>query len=97
MHEFTVQTGKLKITIISESAHEAALEAVQVWEAIAVNEKTASDAAHRANLDPVTVVRKVDRRVERRFPTFNLLAQSRGESANTAWERVLGRMVGGVN
>ncbi len=99
MHEFSVQTGNLKITIIAESARDAALEAVQVWEACSSDDNRAtSDAAHRAQLDPLTIVRQADRRgLERRFPTFNLLAYSHHESPQVAWERVLRGSVGGVN
>jgi len=96
MNEFTVQTGKLKITIVAESARDAALEAIQVWEAISREEGQAaqSDAAHRANLDPLTIVRPAGRRgAERRFPTFNLLAYSHHESPSTAWHRVLSARV----
>lgn len=91
MNEFTVRTGKLKITVIAESAIDAAMEAVQIWEAVQPRvEPTASDSAHRANLDPLTVVRPTDERGrERRFPTFNLLAYSHRESPSQAWTRVL--------
>jgi hypothetical protein len=102
MHEFTVKTGKLTITILAESARDAALEAVQVWKACASLAKQAHgnqalhDAAHRANLDSLTTVKR-GRGFERRFATFNLLAEAHGESANAAWERVLRQCVGGLN
>ncbi|WP_425615714.1 hypothetical protein NA78x_005644 [Anatilimnocola sp. NA78] len=95
MNEFTVQTGNLKITIVAESARDAALEAIQAWEAISLEgQEQKSDAAHRANLDPLTVVRPAGRRgSERRFPTFNLLAYSHHECPSTAWNRVLSARV----
>ncbi|QDU31864.1 hypothetical protein ETAA8_70250 [Anatilimnocola aggregata] len=97
MNEFTVQTGNLKITILAESALDAAMEAVQVWEAVSLEESSLKetkpakmDATHRANLDPLTIVRRANRRgAERRYPTFNLLAYSHQESPATAWQRVL--------
>jgi hypothetical protein len=91
MNEFNVQTGNFKITVVAESAIDAAMEAVQIWEALQPGSQPGQvDAAHRANLDPLTVVRPADRRgVERRFPTFNLLAYSHRESPSQAWERVL--------
>ena len=102
MHEFTVQTGNLQITIVAESARDAALEAVQVWEALSPAELSRGrEAAHRANLEAVTIVRRGNgsarRGSERRFATFNLLAAAHGESPAAAWERVLRQCVGSVN
>ena len=99
MREFTVQSGKLKITIVAESARAAALEAVQVWKACSsVDKQAPRDAAHRANLDSLTTVKRGSRRgPELRFATFNLLAESHGESASAAWDRLLRQCVSGVN
>jgi hypothetical protein len=102
MHEFTVKTGKLKITIVAESARDAALEAVQIWEACSLEEtQHQRDAAHRANLDPLTSVLRIGslghRGVERRFATFNLLAAARQESPQEAWDRVLQKCVSSQN
>jgi len=101
MHEFTVTTGNLKITLVAESSRDAALEAVQIWEACSLAEMQAQrDAAHRANLAPLTSVKRngtKQRYNERRFATFNLLATVHGESASTAWERVLQSQLGGLN
>jgi hypothetical protein len=102
MHEFTVTTGTLKITIVAESAHDAALEAVQIWQAPSSKEMlTQRDAAHRANLDPLTSVTRIGfatrRGIERRFATFNLLAAARQESPQEAWDRVLQKCVSSKN
>ena len=102
MHEFTVKTGKLKITIVAESPRDAALEAVQIWAACSPTEtQHQRDAANRANLDPLTRVMRIGsapcRSIERRFATFNLLAAVRQESPQEAWERVLRKCVSGQN
>lgn len=87
MTEYFVQTGNLKITILAETAFDAAVEAVQCWNVV---EPTAQDADHRRNLEPTTVVRRDPHSGrERRYPTFNLLAFTRNESPATAWQRLL--------
>ncbi|MDX1947705.1 MAG: hypothetical protein SFU86_20075 [Pirellulaceae bacterium] len=94
MHSYFVQSGPLKITIVAESAYDAALEAVKWWD----GDAAAPDAQHRASLDAVTEVRSArSQRPSRLFPTFNLLARAAGESPSAAWTRVLEQHVGQPN
>lgn len=96
MHSYFVQSGPLKITIVAESAYDAAVEAVKWWDN--VDAPPVRDADHRASLDAVTEVRSArSQRPSRLFPTFNLLARAAGESPSQAWERVLQQHVGQVN
>jgi hypothetical protein len=100
MKRYIVQSGPLKVTIVAESAYDAALEAVRWWD----DSQSPADreSNHRANLDAVIEVRatRVTSRAARParcFPTFNLLARASGESPSRAWERVLREKVGQVN
>jgi hypothetical protein len=96
MKQYLVQSGPLKITIVADSAYDAALEAVRWWED--PQPRAAGEAGHRAHLDAVIEVRpKRTSRPARRFPTFNLLARASGESPARAWERLLREKVGQVN
>ncbi|MEX2175921.1 MAG: hypothetical protein WD872_16285 [Pirellulaceae bacterium] len=88
MKNYFVQSGPLKITIVAESAYDAALEAVRWWDEGLV--PTAKGADHRANLDAAIEVRPSrGSRMSRMYPTFSLLARSAGESPAQAWERIL--------
>ena len=95
MKNYVVLSGPLNITIVAPTAYEAALEAVQWW---GEGHLPAAEADHRQNLAELIEVR-ADQPGSRlkRFPTFNLLALSRGESAGAAWERLLQTQVGRVN
>ena len=96
MKQYLVQSGPLQITIVADSAYDAALEAVRWWDD--PQPTSAGEAGHRANLDAVIEVRSErPSRPARRFPTFNLLARAAGESPARAWERVLREKVGQVN
>ena len=95
MQNYVVLSGPLNITIVAPTAYDAALEAVQWW---GEGHLSAADADHRCNLDEQIEVRAEQRGSRlKRFPTFNLLAVSRGESPAQAWERLLQEKVGGVN
>lgn len=96
MKRYIVQSGPLKVSIVAESAYDAALEAVRWWD----DSQSPADheSNHRANLDAVIEVRASrTTRPARCFPTFNLLARATGESPSRAWERVLREKVGQVN
>jgi hypothetical protein len=86
MFEFQVQSGPLKITIVAETAYDAALEAVRWW-----GRRTAGGASnHRRTLEEILSVRQRGRSAsDERFPTFNLLAEAEGEPAESAWDRLL--------
>jgi hypothetical protein len=85
MFEYTVQSGPLKITIVAETAYDAALEAVRWW-----GRRTAGRRnAHRRSLDEVLSVREQGRRSLERFPTFNLLAEAEQEAPELAWDRLI--------
>jgi hypothetical protein len=93
MKSYFVQSGPLKITIVAQSAYDAALEAVRWWD-----DPAPSAATFRGRLDAVTEVRPArSQRVTRLFPTFNLLARASGQSASVAWERVLREHVAQAN
>lgn len=93
MTEYVVQSGSLKIVLVAETALEAAIEAVQRW---GHGEPSAADE-HRAGFAERIVVQRGDRGGRRQFPTFNVLAYARGESASQAWQRLLERNVGSPN
>ena len=96
MKRYIVQSGPLKVTIVAESAYDAALEAVRWWDD--TQSPADRESNHRANLDAVIEVRASRAtRAARCFPTFNLLARASGESPSRAWERVLREKVGQVN
>jgi len=82
MSEYSVQSGPLKITIVAETAYDAALEAVRWW-----GRRTRQN--HRRALDEILAVRERRERTAERFPTFNLLAEAEGQSAETAWDRLI--------
>jgi hypothetical protein len=96
MKQYLVQSGSLSITIVADSAYDAAFEAVRWWEDPLPT--SVGEADHRAHLDAVIEVRpERTNRPVRRFPTFNLLARASGESPARAWERVLREKVGQTN
>jgi hypothetical protein len=82
MSEYSVQSGPLKITIVAETAYDAALEAVRWWGRRARQN-------HRRALDEILAVRERGQRISESFPTFNLLAEAEGEPAETAWDRLI--------
>jgi hypothetical protein len=86
MTQYNVQSGPLKITIIAETAYDAALEAVRWW-----GRRTSGKAAsHRRALEEILAVRERGQRTrEERFPTFNLLAEAEGEVPENAWDRLV--------
>lgn len=90
MHEFTVQSGPLKITIVAETAYDAAVEAVRWWGRRAARN-------HRRSLEEVLAVRQLGQRAAERFPTFNLLAEAEAESPESAWDRLIDLAVANSN
>ncbi len=88
MFEYQVQSGPLKITLVAETAYDAAVEAVRWW-----GRRTArgTSAAHRRTLEAELTVRSNEggQRVRERFPTFNLLAESEGQVPEVAWEQLM--------
>jgi hypothetical protein len=98
MHTYFVQSGPLKITIVADTAYDAALEAIRWWDAGDAVADNQSEARHRQCLDPAVEVRPDPKsRISRRFATFNLLARAAGESPSAAWERLLRERIGQVN
>jgi hypothetical protein len=93
MFEYTVKSGPLKITIVAETAYDAALEAVRWW-----GRRTQRHAAdHRRALEEMLAVRQRGARQEERFPSFNLLAEAEGESAEMAWDRLIDLAIANQN
>lgn len=90
MFEFSVQSGPLKITIVAETAYDAALEAVRWW-------GRRTSRGHRRSLEEVLAVREVGSRSQQRFATFNLLAKADDESAESAWDRLIDLAVANNN
>lgn len=90
MFEYSVQSGPLKITIVAETAYDAAVEAVRWWGRRARQN-------HRRALDEVLAVRERGQRIPERFPTFNLLAEAEGEPAESAWDRLMDLAVANSN
>jgi hypothetical protein len=90
MFEYSVQSGPLKITIVAETAYDAAVEAVRWWGRRAKQN-------HRCSLDEVLAVRERGQRSAERFPTFNLLAEAEGQAAETAWDRLIDLAVANSN
>jgi hypothetical protein len=90
MFEYSVQSGPLKITIVAETAYDAALEAVRWW-----GRRSAGN--HRRSLEEVLAVSERGRRRWERFPTFNLMAEAEQEPAETAWDRLIDLAVANSN
>ena len=90
MFEFSVQSGPLKITIVAETAYDAALEAVRWW-------GRRTSRGHRRSLDELLAVRQVGSRSQERFPAFDLLAEAEDEPAESAWDRLLDLAVANNN
>jgi len=90
MSEYSVQSGPLKITIVAETAYDAALEAVRWWGRRARQN-------HRRALDEILAVRQRGQRMSERFPTFNLLAAAEGEPAEAAWDRLIDLAIANSN
>lgn len=87
MFEYRVESGPLKITVVAETAYDAAVEAVRWW-----GHRTQRGAnGHRESLDAALLVRGREGTtpVRERFPTFNLLAEAEGEAPESAWDRLL--------
>ena len=88
MFEYQVQSGPLKITLVAETAYDAAVEAVRWW---GYRTARGTAAAHRRALEAELFVRGTagGNRIQERFSTFNLLAESEGQSAEVAWEQLI--------
>jgi hypothetical protein len=90
MFEYSVQSGPLKITIVAETAYDAAVEAVRWW-----GRRTIRN--HRRSLEEILSVRQSGLRRFERFPTFNLLSEAEGESPESAWDRLIDLAVANSN
>jgi len=91
MHEYVVQSGPLKITIVADCPREAALEAVACWQ-----DREASDL-HPKPIEPELSVRRRGHRVLRHFSSVRMLAQLRNQSLAETWKEILLRRVFSVN
>ena len=95
MKEFFVQSGPLKITVVAEDAHDAAIEALQWW-GVSADDNLPQN--HRFNLEEQIFVRPMQVLSHgRRFATFPMLARARGEAAANAWEKLLRTEIAAVN
>ncbi len=95
MKEFFVQSGPLKITVVAEDAHEAAIEALSWW---GIEREMNARMRKQAELESQIVVRPLNGlRPGKRFSTFTMLARASGEAAVNAWERLLQTEIAGVN
>lgn len=94
MYEYHIQSGPLKITLVAETAYDAAVEAVRWW-----GRRTTQVANHRRNLEAEIQVRgrEGSARIRERFATFNLLAEADGEAPEIAWEQLLDLAVANQN
>jgi hypothetical protein len=94
MYEYRIQSGPLKITLVAETAYDAAVEAVRWW-----GRRTSPVQNHRRALEAEINVRgrEGSARVCERFATFNLLAESEGEAPEMAWEKLLDLAVANSN
>lgn len=87
MPKFHVRSGSLKVTILADDPHEAALESLQWW---GEGWGDDGDVPHRRRLDEqILVTEPGRRRPPERFITFNLLAALHHESPDYAWQRLL--------
>lgn len=91
MSKFQVQSGSLKITIVAETAYDAAMEAVAWW-----GDRTSTMARDEAcpKLASDLVVKTEKGRISR-FPTYPLIARSQGAVGRDAWEKLLTHAVAG--
>jgi len=94
MFEFQVQSGPLKITIVAETAYDAAVEAVRWW-----GRRTGGNGSHRRSLEADVIVRpRYESRMWREsFATFNLLAESEDRSPEHEWDRLIDLAVANNN
>ncbi|ADB17261.1 hypothetical protein Psta_2592 [Pirellula staleyi DSM 6068] len=91
MSKFQVQSGSLKITIVAETAYDAAMEAVAWWGDRTSNMNRDQD---RPSLAADLVV-KTEKGRTSRFPTYPLVARSQGQAGRDAWASLLQRAVAG--
>lgn len=89
MVKYFVQSGPLKVVVIAEDAHDAALESVSWW---GTRDRRSGEAAHRRDLaEDVWVSRSGFNRGGDRFTTFELLARLNNQVSEHAWDQLLQR------
>lgn len=89
MVKYFVQSGPLKVVVVAEDAHDAALESVSWW---GTRSGTRSEAAHRRDLaEDVWVSRSGFNHGGDRFTTFELLARLNHQVPEQAWEQLIQR------
>ena len=96
MFKYQVQSGPLKITLVAETAYDAALEAVRWWGRRTIKLR---EGEHRQSLDADLTVqgREGSMKVRDRFATFNLLAEADGNAPEDAWEKLIDLAVANNN
>ena len=92
MHEYVVQSGPLKITIVADCPREAAVEAIACWE-----DRDPNPAERPAFIAPELSVRRRGHRVLRHFSAVRMLAQLRQQTLEETWKDVLSRRIASVN
>lgn len=89
MIKYFVQSGPLKVIVVAEDAHDAALESVAWW---GTRSGRKCEAAHRRDLaEEVWVSRSGFNHGGERFPTFDLLARLNRQVPDEAWQQLLRR------
>lgn len=89
MVKYFVQSGPLKVVVVAEDAHDAALESVSWW---GTRNGVRGEAAHRRDLaEDVWVSRSGFNRTGDRFTTFELLARLNNQVPEQAWDQLLQR------
>jgi hypothetical protein len=88
MQRYQVVSGPLKVTLVAETAYDAAVEAVNWW---GRRVSAAHSADHRRQLEAEMQVRgrEGNHRIHARFATFNVIAATEHESTESAWNRLL--------
>ena len=87
MIKYFVQSGPLKVVVLAEDAHDAALESVAWW---GTRRGEPREAAHRRDLaEDVWVSRHGFHQGGERFTTFNLLARINQQNPEQAWDNLL--------
>ena len=87
MIKYFVQSGPLKVVVVAEDAHDAAMESVSWW---GTRRGVKAERAHRRDLaEDVWVSESGFNRTGERFTTFDLLARLNNQASDDAWDQLM--------
>jgi hypothetical protein len=89
MAKYFVQSGPLKVVVVADDSHDAALESVSWW---GTPNGLKNEAAHRRDLaEDVWVSRSGFNRTGERYTTFDLLSRLNNQVPEQAWDQLIER------